>query len=403
LHGLFVEGKEETPAADDIRDAMSLTWPDLSQTERDRLKYLSEDLYSLGDPAKPPLAMNAQAKHKLTEAMDARQSGNWERALDLLRQWGRYLETPLLSYLRGSVWQEAGDYATATLFFRDASALDPTNGNYAAMYLFALSNADSVAALTLAQQILDDEANRSAAEVVQAAGLVLNATRQMSEQDSVSACARLAEILNRVVGRLQSESPSGNDSVYAMAVSLAGFCYEHLGDIDRAIHFFNLGLDAQPNNDALLVAMGIAKYGSGPEAIEYFRRAAGQDSPIVWSYFYLAHYYLLSGATSNCVEQCRKALNLNGSDAVRAELFEWLAISSCDLGASVDAVRALFDQASRLSPNNPRLDANRQRFEQAVVDSARANVVHWQMASYEDVRSVGRAEFVPSLQSAIAA
>src|SRR5438128_1578419 len=116
LHELFVAGKSEDPDADAVRDSLERPWNCLSEAEQNRITGLSEDLYSIGEPPGEVLPMNPLVQRKLVEAYEARQAGKWDRALELLRRWGRYLEPPLLSYLRGSIWDEAGDHATAVLF-----------------------------------------------------------------------------------------------------------------------------------------------------------------------------------------------------------------------------------------------------------------------------------------------
>src|SRR5262249_42561608 len=139
LHALAVSGKDETPEAEAVRASLERPWSGLSEAEKRRITGLSEDLYSISEPPGQVLAMTAEAQQKLVEAYEARQAGEWDRALELLRQCGPYLEPALLSYSRGSVWLEAGDFATAALFFEHALRLDPANGNYANLHLHALS------------------------------------------------------------------------------------------------------------------------------------------------------------------------------------------------------------------------------------------------------------------------
>lgn len=125
LHELTVKGEDESPEAEAIRDNLERPWLGLSAVEKKRITGLSEDLYSISEPSGDPVPTNPQAKQKLSEAIEARQSGDWDRALELLRCWGMYLEPAELSFLRGSIWQEAGDDETASLFYQHAAQLDP--------------------------------------------------------------------------------------------------------------------------------------------------------------------------------------------------------------------------------------------------------------------------------------
>ncbi len=50
LHRLTLEGMDESPEADAVRDAMDTPWEALSESERMRVNGLSADLYSISDP-----------------------------------------------------------------------------------------------------------------------------------------------------------------------------------------------------------------------------------------------------------------------------------------------------------------------------------------------------------------
>ena len=83
--------------------------------------------------------MNPQAQGKLGEAYEARERGEWDRALELLRRWGKYVPAPLLSYLRATIWEAAGERPVAAIFFEHACRLDPQNENFQAMFLNVLN------------------------------------------------------------------------------------------------------------------------------------------------------------------------------------------------------------------------------------------------------------------------
>ena len=145
LHQLMAAGKDESPEADAIRDATDGPWGALSEEERNRVRNLSEDLYSLVEPPPSAQPMSPQSQAKLSEAFEAKQCGEWDRALDLLRRCRAHIDPAIVSYLRGSIWLEAGDPSTAALFFEHACKLRPDNENYLAMFLHALNRADSAA------------------------------------------------------------------------------------------------------------------------------------------------------------------------------------------------------------------------------------------------------------------
>ncbi len=130
LHRLREVGLEDSPDADAIRDANDAAWESLSEAERRRISGLSEDLYSLSAPRSGPRAIDPHAQARLGEVRQAQQSGDWDRALDLLRGVSEQLPPALVSFLRGSIWREAGDTETAVLFLDHATRLEPHNADY---------------------------------------------------------------------------------------------------------------------------------------------------------------------------------------------------------------------------------------------------------------------------------
>jgi tetratricopeptide (TPR) repeat protein len=99
--------------------------------------------------------MDPQSQAWLNEAFEARRLGDWDRVLDLLRQSRAHIDPALVSYLRGSIWLEAGDAATAALFYEHAFKLQPENVNYRAGLLNALKLADPAAARELLREHVD--------------------------------------------------------------------------------------------------------------------------------------------------------------------------------------------------------------------------------------------------------
>lgn len=129
LHRLTLLGMDESPEADAIRDATDGPWEALSEEERKRAAGLSKDLFSISEPTSEEVPEeNSQAQAGLNEVEAARAQGEWDRALELLRRWGKYLPPALVRNLRASIWSEAGDLETAFLFYEQVSRPPPENG-----------------------------------------------------------------------------------------------------------------------------------------------------------------------------------------------------------------------------------------------------------------------------------
>src|SRR5207245_953236 len=144
------------------------------------------------------------------------------------------------AYVRGAVWQEAGDHGTAALFLKEAARLVPENGNYQALYLNALDKSDPATASRYAEAVLADDANRSATGVIWAANIRFGATRGLSDAEAAPILRGLIAALQRALDRLD-DAESGPGSARAMAITLLGFCYDHLGMPTEAAHYYNVG------------------------------------------------------------------------------------------------------------------------------------------------------------------
>lgn len=147
LHRLAMLGKaDDSPEAEAIRDATDGPWQALSEIERQRVRNLSEDLFSLSEPAGEVVPMTAEAHAKMTEVAEAQKRGDWDTALDLLRRCAARMAPAQLSYLRGSIWLDAGDPETAALFLEHAARLEPGNSEYQAQFRRAKALAEPAAA-----------------------------------------------------------------------------------------------------------------------------------------------------------------------------------------------------------------------------------------------------------------
>jgi tetratricopeptide (TPR) repeat protein len=390
LHQLLAAGNDDSPEADTIRDATDGPWEALSEVERNRVRKLSEDLYSLVE--QPPTAqpMNPQAQAKLNEAFEAKQRGEWDRALDLLRCWRAYIDPALLSYLRGSIWLEAGDPATAALFYEHAFKLNPSNGNYQAMYLYALNIADPATASNKAEETLQEHQNVSPAAVARAADVFFMSARKRSERQANQVFERLESILKNTLARIENADPSERDNpTYVTVLALLGFGNEFLGKAQAALDFYSRGLEVEPDNDALLIARGILLYGTSARAIPDLEMAIRHGSPLIWPYVFLAHHNLANGRFEECRRLCERALSMGGSPTVMSEVSEWMAIAQAQLGFPADMVRASFDNAIRLDPSNERAKKNLAAFEAASKPIA-AKI--WETRTAGAVRTSGLAE-----------
>lgn len=395
LHRLRVDGRNDSEEANAVRDALDIPWEGLSPVEEARIAGLSEDLYSISDPlpAGGRPAMSLEAQSQLSEAMEARQQADWDRALAILRRWKEMIAPDLLSYLRGTIWLGAGVPQVAAFFFRHAADLSPDNANYQAISLYALDVSDPTAARTLAERVVQDDSNHAPVVVARAADIVFKGCRARIAADTRSTLDSLIPVLERNARRIEQdpETPSRASS-YAMTVGLLGFCSEALGRDQAAFDWYSVGLRLNPRNAELLVARGILRYGTDPGAVQDFEAAVELGSPVVWPYFFLAHHYLLLSRFEDCLVMCDSGVRRTNAGAIKSELLDWKGIAEAELESPARLVRSAFEAALRADPANDRARRNQITFDTAIPGTGRMTHLPWDRRAPLALRSFGLAE-----------
>jgi tetratricopeptide (TPR) repeat protein len=389
LHRLIAEGKEDGPEAEAIRDASDGPWEALSETERARARWVAEDLYSLYEepPARQEMTSDAQAR--LNEVYEARERGEWDLSLQLLRTWRAYFDPFLVSYLRGTIWLDAGDPATAALFFQHAHKLNPGDPIHLAMFLYALSIADPPAALTEAENVLRDYRKFSPVVYVRAADIKFMSARLLSEAERNQIFLSIEPVLKEAIHIAETESQKVDGSTVVMALGLLGVGYEFLGRWQDAVDQYSTALHIDPENDGLLVARGILLYGAHDQAIADLERAVELSSPLIWPYAFLAHHALKTQRYRQCMKLCEKALDKKGSAAVMSEIREWEAIAQATLEFSPRSVEHAFEQAMRTDAANDRAKRNLKKVKGA---PRKPPPSYWEVRSEAALRTSGIVE-----------
>ena len=341
--------------------------------------------------------MNHQVASRLNEAYDAYSRGELGEALASFRRYYRYMSPAQFAYFRGSISYREGDYAVATLFYGRAAELEPENANYARQHLNTLSRSNPSGALNRARGILLDAERHHPGLVVTAGNVQLESIRSMAPSVAQSAYRELQQILERTLARLRSRVGSGSaqSSTIAMALALLGFCMDHMGDIEGALRYYDSGLLEFPSNDAMLVARGILRYGTDDEgAAQDFQNAINHGSSQVWPYFFLAHQFLVSNRSAECLRICDKAIRLPASNVVHANLYEWVAISRSELGLPLPDIQTAFETAIRLDPENTRIRKNYLAFKESLREGV-SGLHFWVKSESPAIQACGHAEFQP--------
>jgi tetratricopeptide (TPR) repeat protein len=366
LHRLLAEGKDDSPEAEAVRDATDGPWQTLSEVERDRVRGLSEDLYSLVEAPTTPLPATAEAQAALNDAFEARQRGDWDRALSRIRSCATYFAPDLVSFFRGRTWLDAGDAETAALFLEHASRLRPDNGDYLAVFLYVLEKVNPAAAQVRAEQILQDAEGVSPPVVVRAADILFHVSRSLPATEQRLKLQSITDILDRSLPRVEAAVDAGADRrVFTIAVVLQAFCQELLGDTQAAVTSLTKGLRVDPDDPSLLGTRGLLQYGTNAQAVADLELAVRHGGTEPWPYYFLCHHYLATGQFDQCRKLCERLLAMNGSAVVKSEASEWLAIAQAELGFPRQMVRSSFESAVRYDPSNERARRNLAAFEGA--------------------------------------
>lgn len=403
LHALTVAGLSQSPEADALRDSLEGPWYALSEAEQQRISGLSEDLYSLSEPPAEPSPANPQATSRISEAFEARQAGDWDRALGLLRRWGRYFDPAHVAYLRGSLWLEAGDAATATLFLRHATDVQNTNEKFFLMYLFALEKSSPDDALRRVGEIIASNESTPPIIIAWAGPLLLKFLPSMGITDRLEALQRFAHRAKQGFEQLQaSESNSifqRKEILIILAQCLAS-CYKELGNTGEAIRYLDMGIAAVPDHPDLFLVRGIMRYGRGElGAVDDIELAIRLGLGNVWPYFFLSYHYLVTGRFDDCLKMCDRALIYTATDDVKARLHEWRAIARSELGFPAEMVRSEFEEALRLVPEDDQIRRNFDLFRRSGGQPG-ARPHDWATPKASAVQALYRAEPGPLMPAA---
>jgi tetratricopeptide (TPR) repeat protein len=392
LHRLWLDGKGESAEADAVRDATDGHWELLSDAERKRIRGLSEDLNSIENElgGQTTTEMNPQAQAKLVEALECRQRGEWDRALELYRRWGKPMAPALLSYLRASIWFEAGDAEVALVFVEHAKRLEPQDGKYWGAWLSALRAADREKALIQAEKVLRAASSFDAAVVIFAANILWESTDNLSADETLPIYTRLIPILASTLDRFEKGENVAYPTVM-LTFSLLAACHKNLGDTENALIYYSRGLELDPFNVGFLIDRGILLYGVTPRAITDFELAIQLGSADVWPYFYMAHYFVTNNRFEECRSICEQGLRKVAPPLIQSYLFVWLAISQHGLGYPTEMIRASFEKAIRADSSNDYARRNFAAFESALAGPA-PYVGNWERPSASLLRTFGQEE-----------
>ena len=390
LHELIRSGNDETPQGEALRDSMDQPAEKLTMEEVDCLNGISADFYSLANEFEHTvLPKTADADWSILESHNARSKRDYAKSMTFLRRAQQHLELRQLSYVRGSILLEAGEPLAAADFFLNAATRFPENPDFRFMWLAAIAKADPKAASSEADRILQAPSAHPAKLVYKAADITFASTRDLDATTAERRTRELIPIVEEIILRLKVSGEAIEDtSVVAAAITLLGFCHEHVGNGDEALKYFDEELSCFPANDVLRVARGIHLYGTDTEkSVADFVEAIQLHSVLVWPYLFLAHESLMKGKIEDCLRYSGEALQRSRHNRITADCLEWIAICQASLGYPPSTVLSTFEEALKLAPDCERIKTNKAQFEQPRFVAQSAS---WIKISTDALRDTGR-------------
>ncbi len=226
LHVAMREGWDESAEGEALRERMEDPGSRLSGEETVSLNGISADFYSLTDETSATLLpITADVMADLDEAVQARESREFDMALRLLRKHSQYIPAASLSYLRGRIWMAASEYRIATAFLQRASDLDPENLNFTYVALHCLSLADPAAAVERSRRILSNPEKSPLRLIFKAADILSQQSGKQRAAGSNQELKSLIPILESSIFRLETSGEAEtNPDLLGMARGLVDSC-----------------------------------------------------------------------------------------------------------------------------------------------------------------------------------
>ena len=314
-HNLLMYGKEQDTEFDQIEDRMTELWEKFDVTQRQSVNGMGSDLNWIRRKGQlPPKSHGAEevTPAERQELLDARLLNEWHRFLYYLRVCSPTIPAANLAYLRGQAYDAIDLPSYSISLYELAADLEPSNASMGVIAMRAVDRVDHARALSRAERVVASSVQFPPAVVAMSTVMILR--RDEAEGRTIDK-ARYRSILEDAIKRLRLEplSDAGQTMVYQLAAS--GF--ETIDDLPTALKCYEEGLRLSPDNEVLLIGKGLLLYGSRTdEAVGAFRRVVSNEgTPLVWPYFFLAHYFLLRMNYDESVKMAKQAWErANGPD-----------------------------------------------------------------------------------------
>ena len=249
IHLLMAQGKSATEEADALREATEPHWNALSDAERERIRWLSADLYSIeGKERFTKVPAEQRTREYLAPAFEAAWVvEDWDMILDLLRTGPDYMSAGIRAQERGVAYQNLGLSDIALLFFKYAAEQEPQNIFNRLLMLTPLRRLGRFDELLIEANRLLKHKELSTVYQFIVANKMAFAADTLPVQEKSAVLRQVIRIINTALqtdARMQRNDLLG---YYSSDVYFAlGACYWRLNDIAAAIRAFKECLKLNP-------------------------------------------------------------------------------------------------------------------------------------------------------------
>jgi tetratricopeptide (TPR) repeat protein len=388
MYRLMDQGKFESEEACVLRESVEGVWDDLTKEERKRLRGLSLDLNGMREKERKLEGAIDRGRGKLIAAAQLRDRGQYDEALELLRQSENEIYLPFLSFLRGRIWMELDCLDVATEFFRDAWALDKNNQQLQSMYLQVLRQNNLPEAKKEADKVI------ASPEKYQVILLAFAIEVESASIDEGSPSAKdqylkLLPVLKRSINRMLFGEPPLIPPVLSMCVVMLADIYEKLHQTSDAEEALTFAMAIDGNSPDLYAARGKLRYPK-EEGIKDLLAAIQLGTPAVWPYLWVARYYFDKKEYEQCLAICEAGAVRRTTSRVRSELWQLAAMARASISPSWEDVSRLFELALKEDASHPRAKKNYMIFQSAVEHNR--HHFEWFVSPEEEYRAVQKIE-----------
>jgi tetratricopeptide (TPR) repeat protein len=274
LHQEMTSGDPDGEGADSIRDRMDQPWYAMSDTEKELVGGLSEDLYSIG---RNRTSVPEESTNLGPVLEPATRAHDWGQVLRLLRQNENQLSPADVAVMRAVCWGNLGQHEVAVEFFKEAVRLAPNNPFHHTLLWRGMLSAGQTgeAARNAAARLRTDNLSDPLTLLVAANVLVAHATS--CDNGEAEELYRLAV---RTAEAGLARLPEAPDDTLRSATLLAyqdlALCYAQLGNRQLAAEACDRALALDPHDGYSLMLRGWLTQSSNPtSAAADFRRGFG--------------------------------------------------------------------------------------------------------------------------------